>query len=80
MTTLFYARPRPGVVREVERYTHLFEIPPEDTPVPDRLIPLCGVFEFGHGQLELLAILEGVPCFACLQKSPDSVPQIEGGQ
>nr|WP_091298134.1 hypothetical protein [Amycolatopsis xylanica] len=66
---LFKARPMSGVVGETKRMVHLFEVSPIDAPVPERLTALCGA-SFGHGELELLTVLAGMPCFACLQKTP----------
>lgn len=70
------ARPRPGVVGETRRVAHLFEIP-AGQDVPETLAALCGD-EFGHGQLELLNRLSGMPCEPCLRLSPTPRPELPG--
>ncbi|TKG63098.1 hypothetical protein [Prauserella endophytica] len=63
---ILVARPRPGLVGETRRVTHVFPYP--DTP-PDRLAAYCGA-NFGQGELELLPGIHGMPCEACLARVP----------
>ncbi|MTD55715.1 hypothetical protein [Amycolatopsis pithecellobii] len=62
---LFIARPLPGTVGETRRVAHLF---PEPT-TPDTITAYCGA-AFGPHQLELLDTVGGMPCEACLARSP----------
>lgn len=85
---------RVGIVGETRRTTHLVEIPPEDLPstpvtIGDHIrviTALCGQ-SFAPGEAELLPRLMGMPCEACLRRSPtntywdvaaDSTPRIAG--
>ncbi|WP_370942551.1 hypothetical protein AB5J62_26050 [Amycolatopsis sp. cg5] len=78
MRETFTARPLPGIADESKRLTHLFEAPPAGAPIPERITALCNSAEFGYSELELLTVLRGMPCFACLHKTPRSVPQVAG--
>ena len=69
MTVLIFGRPWPGTVGETRRAVHMFEVPAGGA-VPERLTALCGT-SFGHGQLERLDRLRGMPCESCLRQTPD---------
>ncbi|WP_216213768.1 hypothetical protein [Amycolatopsis aidingensis] len=66
---LLFARPLPGTVGETQRVTHLFAVPPESDSTPQELTALCGT-AFGHGELELLDGVRGMPCESCMVRSP----------
>jgi len=58
----------PGIAGETRRVVHIFEVP-FGSPPSGRLMALCEG-SFGPEELELLDRPQGIPCEACLRRTP----------
>ncbi len=70
---LLIGRPLPGTVGETKRVTHLF---PSPKIYPARLRALCGA-TFHSSDLEWFDAPTGMPCTACLVRTPGPVQPAE---
>lgn len=65
---LLLVRAREGLVGNVQRSCHIV-IVPNDGALPEFLTACCGV-RFTPGSAELLDQISGMPCEACIAKTP----------